>query len=429
MSGLESIIRRRRAIRKFSGGDIADGTLEKLVELALWAPTSCNRQTVRFRFVRDRALISAAAKAAFDQAILSQPITLAVVCVDTSRYRNTTLEGNLAPCLDAGLAMQNFLLAATEMGIGTCVVAGRIDQELVRRTLNLPGSWLVTAFVALGEADEEQPAPERAPAGDHISFEDEKPRVDGDSYGDYERSRMRWARAGWDVGVYYKHPKEGLRAYEHARYEIDRLERGDKRWLVTSAMMGLFCFEDGMVDHLSASADETWFLRDFLGKDVGVVGGSPVSGSGRIEDGTYDRIVSPFDLHYFGEDDYSAFADNCSRWLAPGGRLTMIFFNSNSCWGLNYRLSKLLGRDPGRFRLFGYEVPVPAGKVARRLEPAFTVAGRRTISFVPPLNVGYISGRMRQVPFGVMRSLDFLGNIPGIGNLGNVAIIDFTPNS
>jgi hypothetical protein len=36
---------------------------------------------------------------------------------------------------------------------------------------------------------------------------------------------------------------------------------------------------------------------------------------------------------------------------------------------------------------------------------------------------------MRQVPFGVMRSLDFLGNIPGIGNLGNVAIIDFTPDS
>ena len=428
MNDLESIIMRRRAIRKFAGGKIDDEKLERLVELALWAPTSCNRQTVRFRFVRDRGLISAVAKAAFDQAILHQPITLAIVCIDTSRYRNTTLEDNLAPYLDAGLALQNFLLAATEMGIGTCVVAGRLDQELVRKTLNLPDEWLVTAFVAVGEAGEEQPPPERCPVEHHVSFDDEKVPGDGNSYEDYSRNRMRWARAGWDVGVYYKYPKEGLRVYDHVYYEMERRLGGNERWLVTSTMMGMFCFDEGMVDHLSASDDESWFLKEFLGKEISVVRGSPVSGSTQIESRTYDRIVSPFDMHYFNDEDITAFIDNCVRWLDPGGRLTVIFFNSHSCWGFNYLLSRLLGRDPGRFRLFGYEVPLPVGNVVKSLQPAFSAADRRTISFLPPLNIGYISGRMRQVPFGFMRSLDLFGNVPLIRNLGNIAIVDFVLN-
>ena len=55
----------------------------------------------------------------------------------------------------------------------------------------------------------------------------------------------------------------------------------------------------------------------------------------------------------------------------------------------------------------------------------FRVVGSRTISFLPPPNVGYLSGRMRLLPLDLTRSFDVLGSLPLVCNLGNVAIVDF----
>ena len=425
MNDLESLVRRRRSVRTFTGGDIDRRTLGKLVEMALWAPSSCNRQTVHFRFVKNRRLIDAVAPAAFNQPILGQPITLAVVCVDTTRYRNTTLKNNLAPCLDAGLAMENFLLAATAMEIGTCVVAGRLNQPLVRSVLHLPDEWIIAAFIALGVAGEGQPPPERDFAELHMSFDDESLGRNRETYGSHVDARRRWARAGFDTGRYYRHPKEGLPVYRHALVEMRRRLGDGERWLVTSTLMGAFCFDEAAVDHLAGSSDESWFIEQFLGKRIQLLPGSPVGDDAEPPEGAYDRIVSPFDVHFLDAGDTRAFMDNCARWLKPGGTLSVIFFNKRSCWNLNYRLARLLGRDPHRFRLFGYETPLSIGAVANRFSRRFRVVGSRTISFLPPPNVGYLSGRMRLLPLDLTRSFDVLGSLPLVCNLGNVAIVDF----
>ncbi|MDD3643452.1 MAG: class I SAM-dependent methyltransferase, partial [Candidatus Krumholzibacteria bacterium] len=139
----------------------------------------------------------------------------------------------------------------------------------------------------------------------------------------------------------------------------------------------------------------------------------------------YDRVVSPFDVHFLDDGDAQAFMDNCSRWLRPGGLLTAVFFNGHSLWNLNYRLARLLGRDPGRFRLLGYEEPISIATVVHAFARRFRVVRRRTISFLPPPNVGYLSGRMRLLPDRAARSLDALGAIPLVGRLGNIAIVDF----
>ena len=47
MDELEKIIKKRRSVRRFREGRIERATLERLAGLALWAPSSCNRQTIQ----------------------------------------------------------------------------------------------------------------------------------------------------------------------------------------------------------------------------------------------------------------------------------------------------------------------------------------------------------------------------------------------
>ncbi|HER43741.1 MAG TPA: hypothetical protein ENO08_04710, partial [Candidatus Eisenbacteria bacterium] len=345
MSDLESILKKRRSVRRFREGRIERSTLERLSELALWAPSSCNRQTVQFRFVEDPELIRRAAKGAFDQPILHQPITLAAVCVDLGRYRTVTLENNLAPCLDAGLAMQNFLLAASESGIGSCVIAGRLDQGLIRSALSLPDSWMVAALIALGYSDEANPPPERDPVGRHVSYGARPPAPKPSPYEEHVALRRRWSRAGFNVTWAYRRPIEGLPLFAHALGAARRRIRPEERCLVTNTLMGEFLVESEGIDHLAASEDEQWYLETFLASKATIIRADLLGVETLVPEQTYDRVVSPFDAHFLRGDDFARFGENVSRWLKPGGTLTIVFINRRSWWGLNHKLAGLLGRD------------------------------------------------------------------------------------
>ncbi len=424
MDDLENILKKRRSVRTFRDGRIERSTLERLVKLALWAPSSCNRQTVQFRFVDDPDLIARAAKGAFDQPILHQPITLAVVCVDLGRYRTVTLENNLAPYLDAGLAMQNFLLAASESGVGSCVIAGRLDQELIRRALGIPEQWMVAAFIALGYSDEHNPPPERDPVDEHICYGARQTAPKPSPYARHTALRKRWARAGFNVTWAYRRPIEGLPLFAHALEAARNIIRPEEHCLVTNTLMGELLVESEHVDHLAASGDEQWYLETFLSSKSRIIRTDLLGTETLVPRDTYDRVISPFDVHFLDDEEYGRFGDNVFRWLRPGGTLTILLINSRSMWGLNYSLARLFRRDLSGARHFGYERPLSPRLVERRLAEWFRPSSSRTLSFLPPPNFGYLLPRIRLVPLGLVRSLDVLSGAPLIGRLGNIAMLD-----
>lgn len=425
MNDLEDILKKRRSVRKFREGRVERAELERLAGLALWAPSSCNRQTIQFRFVDDRELIRRVAKGAFDQPILHQPITLAVVCVDLGRYRNVTLENNLAPYLDAGLAMQNFLLAASESGIASCVIAGRLDQELIRNVLSLPASWAVTALVALGYSDEQNPPPERDPVGQHVSYGTESVEEGLSPYEQHVALRKRWARAGFNVTWAYRRPIEGLPIFEHALAAARNRIGQDEHCLVTNTLMGEMLVESELVDHLAASSDEQWYLESYLASKARLIRADLLDAGAPVTEGTYDRIISLFDVHFLGDEELARFAENAFIWLKPGGRLTVLFINGRSMWGLNHTLAELFGRDLSGFRYFGYESPLSPGRIERGFGSSFRLTRLETLSFLPPMNIGYLLSKMRLVPLRLSQKLDFLGKVPLTSGLGNIALMDF----
>lgn len=165
MEVLEAI-NTRRSIRHYKPDPIDDETLQKVLEAARWAPSWSNTQCWRFVIVRDShiktelagcliklqkedTLVDNPALKAFPQA----PVII-VLCAEMGKS-GTRSDGSWETdkgdwfMFDTALAMQNLVLAAHALGLGT-VIIGAFDAGKVAEILEVPAGFRVVAMTPLG---------------------------------------------------------------------------------------------------------------------------------------------------------------------------------------------------------------------------------------------------------------------------------------
>ncbi len=158
-------IRTRRSIRKYKTDPIDDNTLETVLEAARWAPSWANTQCWRFIVVRDSRIKAELASTLRDTnrytnpalgAIRNAPIVI-VACAELSKSGCA----NGVPATDKGdwfmfdvaLAMQNLVLAAHSLGLGTVHVGG-FDAKKAANILEVPEGYCVVEMTPLGYPDQ-----------------------------------------------------------------------------------------------------------------------------------------------------------------------------------------------------------------------------------------------------------------------------------
>ena len=156
-------IRKRKSVRLFQDKPVDDATLNTVLEAASQAPSWSNTQCWRFVVVRDEKTKSALADTANwvnNRGIESSrkaPV-LIVACAELNRagFRDgkaNTNKGGYWYMFDVALAMQNMVLAATALGLGT-VYLGAFDADKAGAILGLPEGFGVVAMTPLGYPDE-----------------------------------------------------------------------------------------------------------------------------------------------------------------------------------------------------------------------------------------------------------------------------------
>ncbi len=55
--------------------------------------------------------------------------------------------------MDSAIAMEHFVLSATNEGYGTCWIAA-IDEDIIKKTLSIPQNYKVVAITPVGEIAE-----------------------------------------------------------------------------------------------------------------------------------------------------------------------------------------------------------------------------------------------------------------------------------
>lgn len=136
------VMKMRRSIREYQNRPISKEALERLIDVARFAPTARNVQPWEFIVIANVETLKKIGDLAENARFVTQATAcIAVFCNDTKYY----LEDGCA-------ATQNILIAATYLGIGSCWIAG--DKKpycsQISSLLGLAGSFKLVSLIALG---------------------------------------------------------------------------------------------------------------------------------------------------------------------------------------------------------------------------------------------------------------------------------------
>ncbi len=167
---LFTAIRERRSCRKFLPDSVPEDVIEKILEAGTWAPSPANNQPWEFVVITNRDVIGkihddsvACKKVIFEKSgwkwldryqlgfVKEAPVLIAVVADPKKTGADMFLEGGgLAYQHGCAAAIQNMLLAAHALGLGTLWFT-LFDQNALRAALSIGEGKEVQALICLGK--------------------------------------------------------------------------------------------------------------------------------------------------------------------------------------------------------------------------------------------------------------------------------------
>ncbi|MEW5900266.1 MAG: nitroreductase family protein [Acidobacteriota bacterium] len=153
------LIRLRYSVRAYKSNPVEEEKLRQVVEAAIIAPTAANRQPFRLLVIRTRGRETELKRVYNRDWFVQAPVVICACAVPAEAW--TRKDGKNYAEIDTTIALDHLILAAHDLGLGTCWVAA-FDPAAARETLNLPAGLVPLAFTPLGyPADEWKPKKRR----------------------------------------------------------------------------------------------------------------------------------------------------------------------------------------------------------------------------------------------------------------------------
>ena len=156
----KEVIKKRRSIRKYKDTPVPKEQILEILEAARIAPSASHRQPWHFIVVEDKETIKKLAKSEW-------AATAPVMIVGLADQAASPVW-----CInDLGVAFEHIVLAATDLGLGTCWMGQSNREDLVKSLLDVPDNFKVVALSTLGVPDETPAVKERKSLDAIVSWE------------------------------------------------------------------------------------------------------------------------------------------------------------------------------------------------------------------------------------------------------------------
>jgi len=157
-------IKTRRSIRRYQDKPVPWDDISTILDAGRLAPSSGNLQNWKFIVVQDKDKKAKIAEAALKQHWIVKASTIIVICAEpekAKRYYGDRGE-KLYTIQNCAAAVQNMLLEATNLGLGSCWV-GAFDEEKVKRIIGTEKQVKILALVTIGYAADIPDEPAKFP--------------------------------------------------------------------------------------------------------------------------------------------------------------------------------------------------------------------------------------------------------------------------
>ena len=140
MDTFEAILA-RKSVRAYEPKPVPKEVLEKILEAGLMAPSAGNIKPWRFIVVTDADKRNVISRGPFAKFVTQAPVVI-VACGDSKASAKWHV-------VDVSIAVENMVLAATSLGLGTCWIGGFIENE-VRKLLEIPEQFKIVVLLSVG---------------------------------------------------------------------------------------------------------------------------------------------------------------------------------------------------------------------------------------------------------------------------------------
>lgn len=152
MNSVISSILERRSVRAYTSEDVDKDLIIQLLNAANWAPSGNNMQPWRFSIVmNDKELIKKLASLTIYHNWVETAPCLIAVFLDRKSLDDKLPNCYLKHAQSIGASIQNMMLAAHELGLGTCWIGEILkNEDQVRELLGVSNELQLMAVISVG---------------------------------------------------------------------------------------------------------------------------------------------------------------------------------------------------------------------------------------------------------------------------------------
>jgi nitroreductase len=168
MMDFAELIRTRYSVRAYKRSPVEEDKLQEVLEAARLAPTAANRQPFKLIVIRTAGREGELQRIYHRDWFVQAPLVLCACAIPARGW--VRVDGKPYTDVDVAIAMDHLILAATNVGLGTCWIAA-FDPSAAREVLNLPADVEPIAFTPLGYPADKPGSKVRKPLSDLVQYE------------------------------------------------------------------------------------------------------------------------------------------------------------------------------------------------------------------------------------------------------------------
>jgi len=162
MSFIDTVLS-RRSVRRYEKQDIPKDVLDKILEAGRQAPSAGNKQPWHFIVLSDYDIKEKLSHGKWNTFVKDSAVTIVGCGYIGDEY------GRKWSTVDISIALQNMVIAAWGLGIGSCWI-GDFKEAEVKRLLNIPEDRKVIALVTFGYPAEKIESRQKKPMDEIVSY-------------------------------------------------------------------------------------------------------------------------------------------------------------------------------------------------------------------------------------------------------------------
>jgi nitroreductase len=163
-----TLIKSRYSVRAYRPDPVEKEKLDQVLEAARLAPTAANRQPFRIIVTQTEGR-QEEMRRLYDRDWFVDAPTLICVCAVKSEAWVSKEKRNYV-YVDVAIVMDHIILAATDLGLGTCWV-GAFDKDVAREVFRLPADFQPVVMTPLGYAADMPEPKERRSIEELVRYE------------------------------------------------------------------------------------------------------------------------------------------------------------------------------------------------------------------------------------------------------------------